>query len=207
MTRQRYSHLLLLLALATGAGLQTACAESNGDETEPQAAAEEATAEAPVQVAANEGGGEDAAAANASEGAGDEAAASDADTAKPAAAGGGDAKPYEVVCTDSGCVAGPAVVTGYDIYGKHCHRCHGGDALGSSFAPSLVRRLKDLKKGEFIAVVANGKTSFQSSTGGYRVMPPWKGNKDVMGHLNQLWAYLKARSDGALPAVRPEPMK
>ena len=43
-------------------------------------------------------------------------------------------------------------------------------------------------------VVANG---YQGQIG---VMPPWKENPNVMKYVDQLYAYLKARADGVLPA-------
>lgn len=93
---------------------------------------------------------------------------------------------------------------GYGKFNGNCSQCHGQDAVGSSFAPSLVKRLKGMDKAEFIEVVTNGKTVFNSSTGSYSVMPSWAENQQVMAHLNEIWAYLKARSDGKLGTGRPE---
>jgi len=46
--------------------------------------------------------------------------------------------------------------------------------------------------------VQNG---FQGQIG---VMPAWKDNPNINKHFEDLYSYLKARSDGALPAVRPQ---
>lgn len=96
------------------------------------------------------------------------------------------------------------LATGYEKYNGNCAQCHGQDAVGSSFAPSLVTRLKKLEYADFVDVVINGKTVFDSATGGYSVMPAWKGNAGVTSHLDEIWGYLKARSEGKLGPGRPE---
>lgn len=192
MTRRLFSILFLTLVLGS-AGLQVACSdsqsktESNDTAAEDQASAD-AKSEGETQVAAAESA--DDADAKASD---DSDAKTDSD------------KPYDVSCSDGDCKAGEAVVTGYEKYHAHCHQCHGPNGVGSSFAPSLVKRLKDMEQGEFAGIVANGQKRFDSTTGGYSVMPAWKDEKDVMSNMNQLWAYLKARADGALSSGEPEP--
>ena len=80
-----------------------------------------------------------------------------------------------------------------------CQVCHGLDANGSSFAPSLLERLKIIDKAKFIDVVTHGLKA--GSIPGYTgVMPAWGKNPNIMNYINQLYAYLKARSDGAIPA-------
>ena len=39
---------------------------------------------------------------------------------------------------------------------------------------------------------------------GAGMMPAWKDNPNVMPYAGNLWAYLKARADGALLPGRPE---
>lgn len=39
---------------------------------------------------------------------------------------------------------------------------------------------------------------------GKNLMPPWKNNKLVMGNIDKIYAYLKARSDGVLGEGKPE---
>lgn len=119
-----------------------------------------------------------------------------------------DGQLYVVECTDGkDCKVGEDVSTGYEKYGSHCAQCHGQNAEGSTFAPSLVQRLKDMDQGRFSAAVAGGVTRLDSTTGQYSVMPAWSENKDVMNNLQQIWAFLRARSDGELPAGRPEPLE
>jgi hypothetical protein len=46
--------------------------------------------------------------------------------------------------------------TGYLHYEGTCYWCHGQDATGSTFAPSLVDALKTLSHKEFENIVING---------------------------------------------------
>ncbi|MGF1645254.1 MAG: c-type cytochrome [Thiotrichales bacterium] len=81
---------------------------------------------------------------------------------------------------------------------SQCQVCHGIDGHGSSFAPSLLAKMKELDKGTFINVVVNG---YRGQMG---VMPAWKDNPNVMNHLDNLYVYLMARADNMLPAGRVE---
>lgn len=118
--------------------------------------------------------------------------------------------PDEEASESSGDSAAPGdfstanLAVGHEKYNANCAQCHGQDAVGSTFAPSLVNRLKRLDYASFVDVVTNGKTSFNSSTGGYNVMPGWKNNAAVMEYMNPLWGYLKARADGDLGTGRPQ---
>lgn len=93
---------------------------------------------------------------------------------------------------------------GHESFNGNCAQCHGQDGVGSTFAPSLVDRLKGMEYAEFVEVVTHGKTTFDSATGGYSVMPAWDNNPGVMARMDQLWVYLKARSDGELGTGRPQ---
>jgi len=96
------------------------------------------------------------------------------------------------------CVEGEAckidlyLTRGYRAFSQ-CQVCHGLDATGSSFAPSLTATLKEIDKELFVERVSNG------FTGQIGVMPPWKENPNVMKYIDNLYDYLKARSDGAIP--------
>ncbi|MBU0654064.1 MAG: quinoprotein dehydrogenase-associated putative ABC transporter substrate-binding protein [Gammaproteobacteria bacterium] len=82
---------------------------------------------------------------------------------------------------------------GFRAFGQ-CQVCHGIDGSGSTIAPSLLEKLKELDKDTFYNRVENG---YQGQIG---VMPPWKDNPNIMNNLDSLYAYLKARSDGVIPA-------
>ena len=112
-------------------------------------------------------------------------------------------EPYEVVCeqgADGGskvCKVDKKTYIGWRTYTANCLRCHGQDGVGSTFAPSLLDRLKEIDRDRFMNSVAKGYT------GQIGVMPPWEGNPNVSRYYDQLYAYLKARSDGVLPPGRP----
>ncbi len=90
---------------------------------------------------------------------------------------------------------------GYLQYGANCLQCHGPDGLGSSYAPNLVDALKSLSYQDFITIVAGGKKEVNTSED--LVMPALGTNKNVMCHIDAIYIYLRARSDGALGRDRP----
>lgn len=91
---------------------------------------------------------------------------------------------------------------GYRRFHSTCHTCHGFDASGSSFAPALIDSLKRLDYDQFKEVVINGRQS-QGATGD-KVMPSFGTDPNVVQNLDDIYRYLKARSDGALPGGRPQ---
>ena len=122
-------------------------------------------------------------------------------------------KPYRIV----GGKVDFGTYNGYRRYHNSCHRCHGPDAVGSSFAPSLMQSLRDLDQDQFLDIVINGridgrignsddtaKPSAPSSGAGERsVMPSFGLDPNVAEYLDDLYAYIKARSDGVLGPGRP----
>ena len=88
---------------------------------------------------------------------------------------------------------------GYDLP-CHVQVCHGPGGIGSAIAPDLTQAIKGLDQKQFETIVTCGLTG-NLGTG---VMPAWQNNPNVMPYLNDLWAYLNARSDNALGAGRPE---
>ncbi len=90
---------------------------------------------------------------------------------------------------------------GYRMYGANCLVCHGPDALGSSYAPSLVDSLKSLSTQQVLGTIIGGKRDVSASQD--LVMPSFGENKNVMCYLNPIYVYLRARSDGALSRERP----
>lgn len=109
-----------------------------------------------------------------------------------------DAKPYDVV---DGKVD-LSTYNGYRRYHASCHACHGPDGLGSSYGPSMVDSLKTLGYGEFLEVVVNGRENVSQSQ--QSVMPAFGYVQDVMLYIDDIYAYLKARSDDAIGRGRPE---
>ncbi|CAM5767220.1 hypothetical protein LMIY3S_02088 [Labrys miyagiensis] len=92
--------------------------------------------------------------------------------------------------------------SGYRRYHSECTVCHGPDGAGSTYAPALVDSLKHLNYEQFTAVVVQGRKDV--NTANQKVMPTFGTNRNVMCYLDDIYVYLRARSDGALARVRPE---
>jgi mono/diheme cytochrome c family protein len=84
---------------------------------------------------------------------------------------------------------------GYRRYHAVCNHCHGPDGMGSSFGPSLVDHLPDIET--FRRIVRDGKSS------GAAVMKGFSGDPNVAPYVDDIYAYLQARADGALGRGRP----
>lgn len=94
------------------------------------------------------------------------------------------------------------VFNGYRRYGDSCHRCHGPDGVGSSYAPDLTESLKRMSYEDFTNTVINGRQNVNNTNN--NVMPAFGTTEDVALYLDDIYGYLKARSDGALPRGRPK---
>jgi len=91
---------------------------------------------------------------------------------------------------------------GWRRYTESCLRCHGPDGAGSSYGPDMTESLKTMSEEEFKDVVVNGRENVSQST--QSVMPAFGEVEDVVLYLDDIYAYLKARSDGVLGRGRPE---
>jgi mono/diheme cytochrome c family protein len=78
-----------------------------------------------------------------------------------------------------------------------CDRCHGPNQEGM-VGPSLINSLKTLSKDDFIKTVRDGRLD--------KGMVSFAGNKTVMDNIDQLYSYLKGRSDGAITRAKVEEM-
>lgn len=74
-----------------------------------------------------------------------------------------------------------------------CERCHGAAQEGM-VGPSLVGSLKVLSKEQFKEAVLKGRIE--------KGMPNFDGSKMVVENIDNLYAYLKGRSDGAIEPGR-----
>lgn len=79
-----------------------------------------------------------------------------------------------------------------------CDRCHGPNQEGM-VGPSLIESLKRLTKDEFVVTVMEGRLE--------KGMVAFKTNKQVTENIDQLYAYLKGRSDGAITRAKVEEAK
>jgi methanol metabolism-related c-type cytochrome len=91
--------------------------------------------------------------------------------------------------------------SGYRRYHAECHTCHGPDGAGSTYAPALVDSLKNLSHAQFTETVVQGRKVERA--GQQSVMPSFGTNSNVMCYLDDIYVYLKARSDGAMDRTRP----
>jgi mono/diheme cytochrome c family protein len=105
-------------------------------------------------------------------------------------------KPYTVV---DGYKVDANTLVGFKTWrSAACDRCHGANQEGL-VGPSLINSLKTLTKDEFVQTVSKGRPNTQ--------MIAFSGNAEVMKNMDQLYAYLKGRSDGAITKSRVEAMQ
>src|SRR5512138_313886 len=115
---------------------------------------------------------------------------------------------------------------GWRAFHSTCHACHGVDALGTSVAPNLVERLGQLSAHDFaLKVLTSYRIALPSSElsgedqsalraqiveevlrreRGELIMPAWEADTSIRPHVLDLYAYLRARADGALQSGKPE---
>ena len=88
---------------------------------------------------------------------------------------------------------------GWRQYSAHCARCHGQDVLGNPVAADLLKTTAAggpvAEKTAFVAVVKTGRPK--------RGMPGFAKVIDD-AKTNAIFAYVKGRADGKIPAGRPE---
>jgi hypothetical protein len=115
---------------------------------------------------------------------------------------------------------------GWRAFHSACHTCHGVDAVGTDVAPNLVERVRSMSAHDFSIkvltsyriVVPEGEARADDPTAvreafvqevlrrerGELVMPAWEGESKIQPHVMDLYAYLKARADGALGPGKPK---
>ena len=91
-----------------------------------------------------------------------------------------------------------ATYKGWRAYHAECHVCHGPDAMGSTYAPSLmVSVTQGLSYDDFFNVIMNGRGEHEGSQKG-NVMPAYGANTNVAPHVEDIFRYVKARADGKI---------
>ena len=133
-----------------------------------------------------------------------------------------DALPYSV---ENGAVD-ESTYLGWRIFHSTCHGCHGVDATGTSVAPDLTERVKKLSSRDFsIKVLSRYRITMSAEAAagddqtemraafleqvlrrerGEVLMPAWDQDLNVRPHVLDIYAYLRARADGALGQGRPQ---
>ena len=84
---------------------------------------------------------------------------------------------------------------GFRRYHSVCNHCHGPDGSGSTVGPALVDHLTNLDA--FRRIVREGTRT------GTSVMKGFAGDPNVAPYIDDIYAYLQARADGALGRGRP----
>ena len=104
-------------------------------------------------------------------------------------------KPYKVV---DGYKVDAATMKGFRTWrAAACDRCHGANQEGL-VGPSLVESLKVLSKDDFVKTVREGRLD--------KGMQSFGNSPQVMDNIDQLYGYLKGRSDGAITRAKVEEM-
>ena len=94
-------------------------------------------------------------------------------------------------------LASPSEYEGWKRYHLYCDRCHGQDAMGTTFAPDLRRSIAAdglVTREIFVQVVRDGRAA--------NGMPAF-GTLLRDEQIAQIYDYVKARSDGRLVRGRP----
>lgn len=91
------------------------------------------------------------------------------------------------------------VYDGWKQFNLNCARCHGEDALGTSFAPHLIVSLKPdgtiPTKELFMQIVCAGRPE--------KGMPAWCSLGMEIPTIDRIYSYVKARSDAKVAPGRP----
>ncbi|MFN5445213.1 MAG: c-type cytochrome [bacterium] len=89
-----------------------------------------------------------------------------------------------------------ATLTGFKVWrAAACDRCHGASQEGM-VGPSLITSLKTLSKEEFKRTVIDGRSE--------KGMPSFKENSQLMDNIENLYRYLKGRSNGDILQAKVE---
>lgn len=118
-----------------------------------------------------------------------------------------------------------SLYAGWRVFQERCASCHGTDASGTSRAPDLLPRVREMGSRRFVSLVLNrydwplpaGQargdgparealiTDIEQRRQGGMTMPAWQGEPVVQAHIVDLYAYLSARAQGTQGPGRPAP--
>lgn len=124
-------------------------------------------------------------------------AAKPVDAAKPET--GGNIVKTDLYTVSDGTKVDAKTLDGFKIWrAAACDRCHGANQEGM-VGPSLLESLKKLTKAEFVTTMKDGRLE--------KGMPAWNTNDQVMKGMDNIYAYLKGRSDGAITKAKVTAME
>jgi quinoprotein dehydrogenase-associated probable ABC transporter substrate-binding protein len=109
---------------------------------------------------------------------------------------------------------------GWRLFNSTCFVCHGQNATGTDIAPNLLTAVEGMSEFRFRKKVLHKyfakvnlddpdrRLAFLEQVSAQAAkefkMPTWSDDPNIRPHISDLYAYLKARSDGALGVGRPE---
>jgi mono/diheme cytochrome c family protein len=105
-----------------------------------------------------------------------------------------------------------SVSTGWRVFQQRCASCHGPAGEGTSKAPDLLPRVREMGSERFSNLVLKrynwsaaspAATASGPQAAGQAVMPAWQSNPVVNAHIVDLYAYLSARSEGSQGPGQP----
>jgi mono/diheme cytochrome c family protein len=106
-----------------------------------------------------------------------------------------------------------SVPTGWRVYQQRCASCHGPAAEGTTKAPDLLPRVREMGSERFSNLVlkrydwspTSPAAASSPQPAGQAVMPAWQSNAVVNAHIVDLYAYLSARAEGSQGPGQPAP--
>jgi mono/diheme cytochrome c family protein len=113
-----------------------------------------------------------------------------------------------------------ATFVGWSVFHHACVGCHGVGGVGSEIAPDLTESIIQLSPEEFrIKVLHQYAIKFEQAMfeeiqkqelrdrGELATMPHWENNPIIKENVQNIYRYLKARSDGAIGPGKPKILK
>ena len=116
--------------------------------------------------------------------------------------------------------AGSSIYAGWRLFQAKCATCHGPDATGTARGPNVLPRVEEMTERKFVNLVlrrydwtiSSGEQQLAGQaliedvlarTKGDVTMPAWENEPSIKANIPDLYAYLKARANGALGPGRP----
>jgi len=114
-------------------------------------------------------------------------------------AGAADADPDKPYTVTDGFKVDANTMNGFRAWrAAACDRCHGASQQGL-VGPSLLESFKTLSKEAFVKTITEGRLE--------KGMPSFSTSPTVMEHKDDLYAYLKGRSNGDITRAKVEELK
>jgi len=107
-----------------------------------------------------------------------------------------------------------SVAVGWRVFQENCAACHGAAATGTTKAPDLLPKVREMGSERFANLVlkrydwaatpsAGSAAGLSPRLPGQAQMPAWQSDPVVNAHIVDLYAYLSARSEGTQGPGQP----